>query len=246
MHLTTGRCAATVPDTAPARLGGRARGCRKAASAFSWSQVIRANLYIDGFNLYYRALRNTSNRWLDLGRLAQHLLPGHHINRIRYFTARVKSRPDDPTQAQRQQVYLRALRTVPNVSVHFGRMQTNRKRRPLATPPRSTARIVEIIETEEKGSDVNLASYLLLDGFNQDYELAVVISNDSDLKLPIQMVRDSLEQTIGVIDPSSRRSFELAQSASWYRRLRRGPLSACQFPEQLSDEHGAFVKPAGW
>ena len=191
-------------------------------------------------------MRNSPNRWLDLGHLAQLLLPGHRINRIRYFTARVTSRPDDPTQAQRQQAYLRALQTVPNLTIHYGHLLAKRKRRPLTTPPPAGSPFVEILDTEEKGSDVNLASYLLMDGFEQDYELAVVISNDSDLQLPIAMVRDRLNKTVGVFDPSRRRSFQLAQASSWYRRLRQGPLSASQFPDVLSDAQGMIVKPPGW
>ena len=174
------------------------------------------------------------------------MLPGHQVNRIRYFTARVSSRPDDPTQAQRQQAYLRALRTIPNLNIHYGHLLSKRKRRPLTSYPQSGPRFVEILDTEEKGSDVNLASYLLLDGFEQDYELAVVVSNDSDLQLPIAMVRDRLNKTVGVFDPSRRRSFQLSQAASWYRRLRRGPLSASQFPPALSDGQGVITKPSVW
>ena len=60
------------------RFGGRAQGCLPAALAFLWGlPVIRTNVYIDGFNLYYRALRRTPYRWLDVRRLAQLLLPQH-------------------------------------------------------------------------------------------------------------------------------------------------------------------------
>ena len=104
-------------------------------------------------------------------------MPRHTIGRIRYFTALVTSRPGDPTQAQRQQAYLRALQTVPNLTIHYGHLLPKTKRRPLARRPRTGPRVVEILDTEEKGSDVNLASYLLLDGFEDEYELAVVISN---------------------------------------------------------------------
>ena len=207
---------------------------------------MRVNMYIDGFNLHYRALRGTPYRWLDVGKLAQLLLPRHQISRIRYFTALVTSRPDDPTQAQRQQTYLRALETVPGLTIHYGHLLAKTKRRPLARPPRTGPRTVEILDTEEKGSDVNLASYLLLDGFDDEYELAVVVSNDSDLVLPIRMARSRLGKQVGVFDPSRRRSFELHDAASWYRPLRQGPLSASQFPDTLTDSLGAVAKPAGW
>ena len=51
------------------------------------------NLYIDGFNLYYRALKDTPFRWLDLRRLAEILFPEDAINRVCYFTARLDARP---------------------------------------------------------------------------------------------------------------------------------------------------------
>ena len=207
---------------------------------------IRTNVYVDGLNLYYRALRGTPYRWLDIGALTRLLLPQHQVNRIRYFTALVSNRPSDPTQAQRQQVYLRALRTTPNLTIHYGHLMSKTKRRPLARPPAAGPRTVEILDTEEKGSDVNLASHLLLDGFDNDYAMAVVISNDSDLELPIRMARTRLGKRLGVYDPSRKRSFELYGAASWYRPLRQGPLSASLFPAILSDPHGSFTKPARW
>ncbi len=67
-------------------------------------------VYVDGFNLYYGALKDRPNRWLDLAVLSRHLLkPTHEIVGVRYFTARVQPRPGNPQQAQRQQAYLRAL-----------------------------------------------------------------------------------------------------------------------------------------
>ncbi len=116
----------------------------------------------------------------------------------------------------------------------------------MAKHPQTGPRTVEILNTEEKGSDVNLASYLSMDGFGNDYEMAVVISNDSDLLLPITMARTKLGKQIGVIDPSKKTSFELREAASWYRPLRRGPLSASLFPGTLSDAQGNFTKPVGW
>ena len=210
-----------------------------------WS-LIRTNVYVDGLNLYYRALRGTAYRWLDIGKLARLLLPQHQIGRVRYFTALVANRPGDPTQAQRQQAYLRALQTVPDLTIHYGHLLAKRKRRPLARQPQTGPRTVEILDTEEKGSDVNLASYLLLDGFEDEYEMAVVVSNDSDLELPIRMARTRLGKQVGVFDPSRRRSFELHAAASWYRPLRRGPMSASLFPDTLSDAQGPITKPVGW
>jgi hypothetical protein len=72
---------------------------------------------------------------------------------------------------------------------------------PLAHPSSAGPQTVEVIRTEEKGSDVNLASYLLLDGFRGDGESAVVISNDSDLKVPIELAQKELGLVVGVVNP---------------------------------------------
>ena len=178
-------------------------------------------------------MRGTPYRWLDIGKLARLLLPQHQIGRIRYFTALVTSRPGDPTQAQRQQAYLRALQTIPDITLHYGHLLPKTKRRPLAHQPASGPRTVEILDTEEKG-------------FEDEYEMAVVVSNDSDLQLPISMTRTKLGKQVGVFDPSRKRSFELHSAASWYRPLRQGPLGASQFPDTLSDGEGLITKPAGW
>jgi hypothetical protein len=60
-----------------------------------------ANVYIDGFNLFYRCLKGTPYKWLDVARLSEHLLPkGTIVNRIRYFTARWG--PDRTTRTRRR------------------------------------------------------------------------------------------------------------------------------------------------
>ena len=129
---------------------------------------------------------------------------GIHINRIRYFTARVQARPGDPQKPQRQDMFIRALQTISNLTVHYGHFLTHTLRMPLASPPPGGPNTVEVIKTEEKGSDVNLATYLLVDGFDKDYELAIVISDDSDLIEPIKVVKDKLGLQVGVLNPQPR------------------------------------------
>jgi len=109
---------------------------------------------------------------------------------------------------------------------------------------------VEILDTEEKGSDVNLASFLLVDGYNKDYEQALVISNDSDLELPIRLVRENLNLPVGVVNPNVNPNQytprELSDAATFTRRLRTNTLRNSQFPPKLTDAHGTITKPAGW
>ena len=55
-------------------------------------------------------------------------------------------------------MYLRALATMPHVSVRLGHFLTSTVRMPLVAPPPGGPRTVEVIKTKEKGSDVNLAT----------------------------------------------------------------------------------------
>lgn len=203
------------------------------------------NVYVDAFNLYYGSLKNTPYKWLDLGELCRLLLPGHTVQRIRYFTSIIESRPGDPSQQQRQQAYFRALQTIPGLTIHFGSFMTNAVRLPLARPEAGRPRTVEVLRTEEKGSDVNLATHLLVDGFRADYGTAVVISNDSDLKGPIQAVREELGLPVGVVIPTPRVRGS-ALPADFYRRIRRGVLATSQFPQALTDANGVIRRPRSW
>jgi hypothetical protein len=65
------------------------------------------NVYVDGFNLYYGGcLKGTSHKWLDLDVLCRTLLPNNELQRIRYFTARVKVRvpPGHPQRSNRYKI----------------------------------------------------------------------------------------------------------------------------------------------
>lgn len=212
---------------------------------------MRTNVYIDGFNLYYRAVKGTSNKWLDVSRLCQRLIPRDNINRIRYFTANALPRPNDTGIPARQQVYIRALKTIPNLSVHLGQFKRRPRTGRLIQPPGgSLPNIVQIEDFEEKGTDVNLATYLLVDGYEGDYEQALVISNDSDLALPIEMVKNKLGLQIVVVNPNrDSKNFmpvELSRAASSTRRIRESALQACQFPTLMNDASGSFRRPARW
>ena len=92
------------------------------------------NLYIDGFNLYYRALKDTPFRWLDPRKLGETLFPEDAINKVCYFTARLQTRPDKRGHAQRQLIYLRALENIASLEIYYGSFRSGVKRRPVAEP----------------------------------------------------------------------------------------------------------------
>lgn len=211
----------------------------------SQAPLIRTIVYVDSFNLYYGALKRSTHKWLDLEKLCQLVLPRNEIRAIKYFTAKMESTTHKPSRATNQQLYLRALGTLPSVEIHFGRFLTTTTRAAL-TDPNARPRTVEVIKTEEKGSDVNLGTHLLLDAFDDAFDLAVVVSNDSDLLLPIQIVRQRFRKQIGILNPHRKPAQSLKQNSDWMWPLRQGPLSASQFPDELSDATGSFRKPATW
>jgi hypothetical protein len=212
--------------------------------------------YVDAFNLYYGALKGTPYQWLNLEALFANLFPNNQIVRIKYFTARVNPLPSDPDKPLRQQLLFRALQTIPCLSIVEGHFLSHAKNLPLEKPPIIGKKFARVIVTEEKGSDVNLASHLLFDGFTGGFDCAIVVSGDSDLAAPIEMVRNHLKKPVGVLLPqllspiakkNPRRSAKLKQVASFYRPgIRAGVLSASQFPSPLTDAQGQFVKPSSW
>ncbi len=206
------------------------------------------NVYVDGFNLYYRALKDTPFRWLDLRKLAEILFPQDSIHRVCYFTARLVARPGNPNQPRRQLVYLRALATLPGLDTYYGRFRSGVKRRPLAEPAPGLPTHMLFKDSEEKGSDVNLATRLLVDGFNGEYEQAVVVSNDADFAGAMQYVRDNLDLRVVLVnpDPGNTSPRELADAATYVKRLWVSHLRRSQLPDTLTDETGVIAKPPGW
>lgn len=209
--------------------------------------MARANVYVDGFNLYYGCLKRTPYKWLDPARLAELLLPRHcHVHRVRYYTARVSGRPGNPNAPRRQETYLRALRTIPDLTIAFGHFLTSEVNMPLVQPKPNGPTVARVIKTEEKGSDVNLPSHLLLDAFREDCEFAFVISNDSDLLEPVRIVRREFGVHVGLGCPHERPSQVLLRQADFVRPIRVGVLRASQLPTTLRDDHGTITKPSSW
>jgi hypothetical protein len=204
-------------------------------------------VYVDGFNLYYGALKETAYKWLELLKLCQLLLPKNQIVKIKYFTALVTARPKDPDQPNRQQVTSRALRTIPDLEIIYGHFLEHEIMMPLANLPVNGPRTVRVIKTEEKGSDVNIAANLINDGYRSRYQAAVIISNDSDLVEPVRMVRQALNLPVGILNPiPAHPSHELRKAATFVKPIRKGVLAVSQFPPRLKDSTGEFFKPPTW
>jgi uncharacterized LabA/DUF88 family protein len=203
-------------------------------------------VYVDGLNLYYGSLRGTEYRWLDLVQLFRILLPTNDVERIKYFTAKVRGRGNDTGPPDRQETYLRALATRAEVEVIFGHFLVTKPWMRVAEPDVVGFEWVKVVKTEEKGSDVNLATHLIHDGHLGLYETAVVVSNDSDLGEAVRLVREELGLRVGVVSPYARVSSVLRRHATFIKVLRKGVLAKSQFRRALATPTGLVHRPASW
>jgi uncharacterized LabA/DUF88 family protein len=189
--------------------------------------------------------KKTPYRWLNLEAMCCRLLPSNQIECIKYYTARII----DADKFSRQDVYLRALATLPLVMVTYGRYLSHPVQRRLAHPPATGSAYVEIIHHEEKGSDVNLATHLVLDACRDAFDVAVIISNDSDLQEPLRVVKMEMGKSVGLISPvrgNQSMNPQLTQHADFLKRIRDGVLRDSQFPETMTDSGGTFQVPEKW
>ncbi|MCG3268476.1 NYN domain-containing protein [Yoonia sp. I 8.24] len=207
---------------------------------------MRVRVYVDGFNLYYRRLRHSRYKWTDLRSLSEKLVaPDDVIERIRYFTADVSPRAGDPSAPNRQQAYFRALKTIPELRIHKGKFLPRQKSRPLVSNP---AQKVLVHDTEEKGSDVNLASHLLMDGFCDQYDVALVLSQDTDLLEPMRMVVEELDKKliIGWME-QSQPGKKHRYIASAIRHITQTMLANSQFEDPVIGRGGVkLARPVEW
>jgi len=203
----------------------------------------RTYIYIDGFNLYYRALHGTPFKWLDLQSLFSNILGTQNdIVHIKYFTALVSGRLD-PNQPIRQKTYLRAIQKhIPNLTIYYGHFLSHEVDAPI--PHTVPLQFTRVIKTEEKGSDVNLAVHLLNDAWLDLYDCAVVVSNDSDLAEALKIVKTQIKKMVGIISPVKNPSRELMQYANFIKVIRKGVLAVSQLPDQIPGTN--IYKPTTW
>jgi hypothetical protein len=216
-------------------------------------------------------------RWLDIRALATSLLPPQwlranaSITRVVYCTARIGA-ASNPSGHADQDVYLKALKATGSVDViEYGTYVARVKRAPLAVADRkgrpviktscwpvmvqdaNSAAVVDarflvsVAQREEKGSDVNVGAHLLIDTLMGTVDAAIVVSNDSDLRLPVQKARQRVP--VGTVNPGPgylagdlRGTPTVGVGNHWWRQLTVGDFTANQLP----DPAGRYRRPIGW
>ena len=151
-----------------------------------FGEKMNTAVYIDALNLYYGCVRGTKWKWLDVGKAVEASIEAPmQVHKIKYFTARIDGRVDQDAP-RRQDVYLRAIRSHDaRVEIIEGKFKRHKKRYPEVNSGIPTS----VWVPEEKGSDVNFCVHLLHDAWRDQFERAILVTNDSDMAEAIRLVR---------------------------------------------------------
>ena len=199
----------------------------------------RLNVYVDGFNLYFGMVESgfTNCKWLDIQLLAQNIKnTSQVVNEVKYFTSRISNNID---KQKRQDIYIEALRTT-SVSITFGQFRNQ---------PMQCSQCTNFwYDSKEKMTDVNIATSLMIDAFTDKFDVAFLISGDSDLVPPIKAIRELFPaKEIWVVLPPSRESNALKKVANGSFVLGRKKLEISQLKEEIPSNYGVLLKrPSTW
>ena len=203
----------------------------------------RVIAYIDGFNLYYGLKEMGWQRyyWLNMAELTRRLLPAsQQLVVVKYFTALVSSTRADPDKNKRQTTFLEALRTLPSLRIFYGHYLQKQVQ---------CFRCGAIWHThEEKKTDVNIATELLNDAYSDAFDVALLVSADSDLADVVKSIPTRFTgKRVVVAFPPGRQSLALANVASHSFIIGRANLRKSQFPDGVRKADGFMLqRPASW
>ena len=199
----------------------------------------RVSVYIDGFNLYFGMVEAGFNhcKWLNVEKLVKsYLTVNQELVAIKFFTSRISH---NPQKQKRQTIYLEALETT-SVKIIYGLYK---------------AKNIECencghnwFVSNEKMTDVNIATHLIIDAFKDKYDTAILISGDSDLVPPIKAVHENFPQkNISVFFPPNRHNNTVAGAAKGSQIIGRKKLVDSQFDNQVEKANGFILhKPIEW
>jgi len=205
--------------------------------------VQRVISYVDGFNLYFGLKSKSWKRyyWLNLCALSSAFLkPKQQFQHCHYFTARIRHAGGNSQDVRRQSIWLDALDTLPDLTSHYGHY----------LPKVQTCHQCHATWTrhEEKMTDVNIATQLLVDAYENNFDTAIVVSADSDLTAPIQHIRQRFaDKRVIVAFPPGRRSDQLKRTANGSFVIGQDKLRRSLMPTTITTATGHRLhQPAEW
>jgi uncharacterized LabA/DUF88 family protein len=155
---------------------------------------------------------------------------------VKYFTSRVTNNPD---KQKRQTTFIEALETT-KVKIYYGMFQDN------TIECRRCGNLWR--EANEKMTDVNIATQLLVDAYQNSYDTAILVSGDSDLVPPIRAIHQLFpEKRVTVFFPPKRLNNSVADVAKGSLIIGRNKLLDAQFPNEVTKADGYVLKrPKLW
>ncbi len=199
----------------------------------------RVIVYVDGFNLYFgmKEAGFDNCKWLNLKKLVLSLLkPNQDLVRIKYFTSRVSNNPD---KQKRQTLYIEALETV-GIIIYYGHYQRD------GVECNRCGNIWP--KYNEKMTDVNIATQMIIDAYKNKYDMAMLISGDSDLVPPIKAIHENFEhKRVFVIFPPKRHNNSVSLVARGSMTIGRKKLADSQLDQEVKKKDGYIIKkPTEW
>lgn len=199
----------------------------------------RVIAYIDGFNIYFGMLEAGLDdcKWLDLKKVVESVLKSNQtLVGIKYFTSRVNNNAD---KQDRQNTYLEALEAN-DIELFFGKYQLNQI---------DCHRCGHFwADYNEKMTDVQIATQMMADAYQDNYDMAMLVSGDSDLVPPIKAIHDNFnKKRVFVLFPPKRHNQSVALAAKGSMILGKKKIKDAQFSNEVIKKDGYVLeKPTEW
>ncbi len=191
-------------------------------------------VYIDGFNLYH-GIKTLDQfyKWVNIKKLAESFVKTkNNTTVVKYFTTKLNGNKED---AHRQAIYLDAIsRCCPKIEIINGHFTKARK-----------CKRCDIKNNEEKQTDVNIACEMMQDLYEDNFDIAYLVSGDSDLVAPVRKI-SNMNKIVIIAFPPNRKSKELIAVATNYFDIKEDRLKQCQLPDEIPTKRSFLRRPNKW
>lgn len=193
---------------------------------------LRAGVYFDGFNLYYGVsqFKKPQLKWTNLRTLADLLCKRHGavLQTVVFCTALPET---DRAQRERHKTFNTAQKAcdVRVISGHY-------------VVPRDGSK------PQEKQSDINLALAVMMDAEDDEIDLAIVVSADSDQAATAKCYRKRHPNKYFVtVAPPNRPTSEKVEAFAHDRYvISHDDMAACPLGERVQGKNGPIMRPTAY
>lgn len=218
-----------MPGLATLRAVSRCKGATTLiANECQQKEEIRAAFYIDGFNLYHpiNEMNKPYLKWANLWKLGEIICEPHGavLKKVVFCTAVPSHLPDSRDRHNTFNAAQRALgvEIIPGHHVHDGE------------------------KWNEKQSDINVALHLMLDAVDDVYDMAILLSADSDQAATAKIFCDRFpdKRLLGVAPPNKIVPTKVQPHCFRHFSLSVAMLERCVMREVIQGVKGPIKRPA--